>query len=350
MMKEKENNGRKTTKTKAKSKSFFTDERIKFVFGVLISIFALYLLLACVAYLFWWKTDLSLSDSQVVSNADVNVRNWSGKSGHFLAKMIVGFGFGYGAFFIPLIFGAVGLYLLDFPKINLWKLVTKFTFAAIILSLILGFIFGEAGGYLGSGPGGAQGFKITEWLNSFIGKIGTGLLLTLITVGYLIFALRFKPETFTKTIPASIKNVIPGIKTDNAPVEPSDDSIDTAEPADNDESEREQEDEDDEEVEFVVKHATGNDNSDSVIHGSIIHVIDKDEPGAKAPGSVPINIKKPEATDILPDHEVEKIMGNYDPRLDLSKYKFPPVSILTDHKLSGILELHSSTFYFCLLS
>jgi S-DNA-T family DNA segregation ATPase FtsK/SpoIIIE len=335
MKKEKENNGRKTTKTKAKSKTFFTDERIKFVFGVLISIFALYLLLACVAYLFWWKTDLSLSDSQVVSNADVNVKNWSGKSGHFLAKMIVGYGFGYGAFFIPLIFGAVGLYLLNFPKINLWKLVTKFTFAAIILSLILGYIFGEAGGYLGGGPGGAQGFKITEWLNSFIGRIGTGLLLTLIAVGYLIFALRFKPETFTKTIPSSIKNVIPGMKTDNIPVEPSDDTIDTVESSGVVEPESEHEDEDDEEVEFVVKHATGDDNPESVFQGSIIHIIDKDKPEKKAPDSVPINIKKPEATDILPDHEVEKIMENYDPRLDLSRYKFPPVSILTDHK-SGI--------------
>jgi S-DNA-T family DNA segregation ATPase FtsK/SpoIIIE len=64
-------------------------------------------------------------------------------------------------------------------------------------------------------------------------------------------------------------------------------------------------------------------------------VIDKDEPSKKAPDYVPINIKKPEATDILPDHEVEKIMENYDPRLDLSRYRFPPVSILTDHK-SGI--------------
>jgi S-DNA-T family DNA segregation ATPase FtsK/SpoIIIE len=335
MKNDKEKNGKKTTRTKAKSKSFFTDERIKFVFGILITGFALYLLLACVAYLFWWKTDLSLSDSQVVSNADVNVKNWSGKSGHFLAKMIVGYGFGYGAFFIPLIFGAVGLYLLNFPKINLWKLVTKFTFAAIILSLILGYIFGEASGYLGSGPGGAQGFKITEWLNSFIGKIGTGIILTLITVGYLIFALRFKPETFTKTIPASIKNVIPGIKTDNAPVESSDENIDTAEPEGDDEAETEQEDEDDGEVEFVVKHATGEDNPGNVIHGSIIHIIDKDESEKKAAGTVPINFKKPEATDILPDHEVEKIMENYDPRLDLSKYKFPPVSILTDHK-SGI--------------
>ena len=118
MKKEKENNGKKTIKGKTKSRSFFSDERIKFIFGILISGFAFYLLLACVAYLFWWKTDLSLSDSQVISNADVNVRNWSGKSGHFLAKMIISYGFGYGAFFIPLIFGAVGLHLLNFPNVQ----------------------------------------------------------------------------------------------------------------------------------------------------------------------------------------------------------------------------------------
>ena len=128
MKKEKEDTVKKNGKNRAKSKPFITDERIKFVLGILITGFAFYLLLACAAYLFWWKTDLSLSDSQVISDAGVHVKNWSGKSGHFLAKMIIGFGFGYGAFFIPLIFGAVGLYLLNFPKINLWTLVTKFTF------------------------------------------------------------------------------------------------------------------------------------------------------------------------------------------------------------------------------
>ena len=331
MKKEKENNGKKTTRSKSKSGSFFTDERIKFIFGVLISGFAFYLLLACVSYLFWWKTDLSLSDSQVVSNADVNVRNWSGKSGHFLAKMMMGYGFGYGAFFVPLIFGAVGLYLLNFPKINLWKLVTKFTFAAIIISLILGFIFGEADGYLGGGPGGAQGFKITEWLNSFIGKIGTGIILSLITVGYLIFALRFKPETFTRDIPASFKKVIPGIKPDSVSAETGGDGSNTATPSADEGAEIDEDAE--EEVEFVLKRTT--DDDDNVNPGSIIHVIDKDESSKKAHDNVPINIKKPEATDILPDHEVEKIMENYDPRLDLSRYRFPPVSILTDHR-SGI--------------
>ena len=147
MSKEKEDSPEKSVKKgkdTSKSKSFFTDERIKFVFGILITGFALYLLLACVAYLFWWKTDLSLPNSDIVSGPDVEVKNWSGKSGHFLAKMIIGYGFGYGAFFIPLIFGTIGLYLLKFPKIRVWRLIAKFTFAAIILSLILGFIFGKS--------------------------------------------------------------------------------------------------------------------------------------------------------------------------------------------------------------
>ena len=211
MKKEKEETVRKNGKNKGKRGSFITDERVKFVLGVLITGFAFYLLLACISYLIWWKTDLSLSDSEVISEPDINVKNWSGKSGHFLAKMIIGFGFGYGAFFIPVIIGIIGLYLLNFPKINLLRLITKFTLAAILLSLILGFIFGNADGYLYGGPGGAQGYKITMWVNSFAGKIGTAVFLIILTLAYLIFALKFKPETFTDKIPSRIKNVMPEI-------------------------------------------------------------------------------------------------------------------------------------------
>lgn len=339
MKKEKEETVKKN-KSKTKSKSFFTDERIKFVLGILITGFALYLLLACVAYLFWWKTDQSLPDSETISGADVNVKNWSGKSGHFLAKMIIGYGFGYGAFFIPLIIGAIGLYLLNFPKLNLWKIITKFAFAAIILSLILGFIFGEADGYLISGPGGAQGYEITRWLNSFMGKPGTGILLTLITVSYLIFALRFKPETFTTGIPSTLKNVIPGLKTVGGQTKATGVTDETGSEPDEDDAEVEPEfdETDNREIEFIVKRTTqeaeaGEDGKpDNRQAGSIIHEVDKDNTAGKTGSNVPLNITRPEATDILPDHEIEQIMGNYDPRLDLSRYKFPPVSILTDHR------------------
>ncbi len=335
MSKGKETNGKKATKVKTKTKPFFTDERISFITGILISGFAVYLLLACVSYLFWWETDLSLADSSVISDADIKVRNWSGKSGHFLAKMLISYGFGYGALLIPLIVGTIGLNLLKFPKIKLWKLIVKLTFAAIIISLILGFVFGKADGYLGSGPGGAQGFKITEWFNSFAGKIGTGIILIFLTIGYLIFALKFKPETFTRTIPSTIKNAIPSIHSGSSGVASDKTGISGEEDDEgkNDETEEEEEEEEEKsELEFIVNRPSGEDYNSESSRGPIVHVLGRDGQIVRPPESVPININRPEATDVLPDHEVQRMMENYDPRLDLSRYKFPPVALLTDHK------------------
>ena len=344
MTKEKEDTGKKNTKTTKsliKSKSFFTDERIKFVIGILICGFALYLLLACVAYLFWWKTDLSLPDSDIVSGPDIAVKNWSGKSGHFLAKMIIGYGFGYGAFFIPLIFGSVGLYLLNFPKIKPLKLIAKFTFAAIILSLILGFIFGQAKGYLISGPGGAQGYIVTRWLNAFMGMIGTGIVLAFITISYLVFALKVKPESFGLRLPSFLtfrkhadnQNVVPesDIITESGSISviPEMKSTNGKSP-----------------VEFVVRTTKQYEETDDldedipeiVSTGSIIRDFDNDRSAIAHTEDVPLNISRPEANDTLPDHEVDRIMGNYDPRLDLSKYKFPPISILKEHKSESAFD------------
>src|SRR5450759_354923 len=344
MTKEKEDTGKKNTKTTKsliKSKSFFTDERIKFVIGILICGFALYLLLACVAYLFWWKTDLSLPDSDIVSGPDIAVKNWSGKSGHFLAKMIIGYGFGYGAFFIPLIFGSVGLYLLNFPKIKPLKLIAKFTFAAIILSLILGFIFGQAKGYLISGPGGAQGYIVTRWLNAFMGMIGTGIVLAFITISYLVFALKVKPESFGLRLPSFLtfrkhadnQNVVPEsdiiTESGSTSVIPEMKSTNGKSP-----------------VEFVVRTTKPYEETDDldedipkiVSTGSIIRDFDNDRSAIAHTEDVPLNISRPEANDTLPDHEVDRIMGDYDPRLDLSKYKFPPISILKEHKSESAFD------------
>jgi len=346
MNKEKEEVGKKSTKAakgSEKSKSFFTDERIKFVTGILITGFALYLLLACVSYLFWWKTDLSTPDSDVFSGPDIVVKNWSGKSGHFLAEMIIGNGFGFGAFFIPLIFGSIGLYLLNFPKIKPFKLVTKFAFAAIILSLILGFIFGESNVYLKSGPGGAQGYLITRWMNAFMGKIGTGVLVAFITITYLVFALRVKPKSFGLRLPAFLKLKKPesnqDIDSEDNAVTESDSTIPEEESDDEEKPENDQ-------VEFVVKNTNINIDRDDLdedipemlTKGAIIRDFDNDGQVVPSDEDVPINITRPYAGNNLSELEVAKLMEDYDPRLDLSRYKFPPVSILKEHKSESTFD------------
>ena len=347
MSKEKEEIGNKSAKTakdSKKSKSFLTDERIKFVFGILIAGFALYLLIACIAYLFWWKTDQSLPASEIVSNADVVVKNWSGKSGHFLANLIIGYGFGYGAFFIPLIFGSIGLYLLNFPKIRPLSLIAKFTFATILLSLILSFIFGQAKGYLISGPGGAQGYLVTRWSNAFMGMIGTGVILAFLTISYLVFALRVKPSSFGMRLPAFTKikkttdtgDIVAGGGTGAD----SEAELDVKEPAE------EQPYEDKKKVEFIVKNTNINPEPEDIDEeitgvipkGSIIHDFDSQNRIVPSEDGVPINITRPDTGDHLSEQEVEKKMENYDPRLDLSRYKFPPVSILKEHKSESAFD------------
>jgi S-DNA-T family DNA segregation ATPase FtsK/SpoIIIE len=346
MTKEKEEAGKKSTKNakgSEKSKPFFTDERIKFIAGILITGFAFYLLLACISYLLWWKTDQSLPTSDVLSGPDIEVKNWSGKSGHFLAEMIIRYGFGFGAFFIPLIFGTIGLYLLRFPKIKPVSLILKFTFAAIIISLMLGFIFGKSNVYLGSGPGGAQGYIVARWLNAFMGKIGTGVLVSVIAISYLIFALKVKPESFGLKIPSFLKFKKAQLLNEQLNEEGSEEESDSLI---NEETEIIEPVNDDKPVEFVVRNTNSQideDDADDVIpevfpRRSIIRDFENDNTEKQVDEEVPINIRRPETEGNLTEHEVDKIMENYDPRLDLSHYKFPPVSILKEHKSESAFD------------
>ncbi len=326
----------KTLKNKGKRKPFFSDERMRFLSGVLITGFAVYLFLAFIAYLIWWKTDLSISSTDIISGPDIEVKNWSGKSGHYLSYMMISNGFGLGAFFIPMIFGTLGLYLLKFPKIRLWSLIAKFTFATILLSLILGFIFGNADGYLYGGPGGAHGYHITNWLNAFVGKPGTSIILIFLTIIFFVFALKVPLSAFVPKFPAFLsKKKEYGTSSQKNIINETDPELLLS-------GEKAKEN-----IGFHIDNRTKIDDSDhyndeikgtSLSGGSLIHDLDNDlqlRVKEKKPG---IHITKPEPDDLMPDEEVEKIMENYDPRLDLSHYKFPPVSILKDHKTGNAFD------------
>lgn len=319
-----------TEAKKGKSKSgtgnkklSLSDERLRFIAGILLTGFAVYLLVAFIAYLFWWKTDQSLDPSLVISGSDVEVKNWSGRSGAWFSYLIINKGFGIGSFFIPLIIGSVGLHFLNFPKIKVWRMIFRFTFATIILSLCLGFIFGESDGYLGSGPGGAHGYLITNWMNGFMGKIGTGVVLIFITITYLIFALSIKPSAFRYLIPWFMRNDKEQ-PVDTPIIEPEHhDEFTTILLSDDDTGNSDLIDLENDKKHLITKG------------GAIIRDFDNEKPGdSESEPDIPINITKTEALDRLTEEEVNRIMENYDPKLDLPRYKFPPVSILKEHKTS----------------
>ncbi len=352
---EAEKKGSKPGNKSGNSKSFFTDERIRFVFGILITGFALCLLLACVSYLFAWKTDLDMPDSKVISGSEIEVSNWMGRLGHFLAKLTITKGFGIGAFFIPFIPGIIGLNLLKFPNIKPFRLTFIFAFATIILSLILGFVFHFSKVYLGSGPGGAHGYIVTEWMNKFMGKPGTAVVLIFITISYIVFALRVRPEAFHFRLPALPKFRFRKKPHEKNPATDENTVSDSGILQPEDEAPFINDLNTNGEVAFVVRNANVPDDEDesseeeipkTVSGGSIIHEFDNTRPEFVPESLIPaddeeeltFNITPPETGENLTPREVEKIMGDYDPRLDLSRYKFPPVSILKEHKSESAFD------------
>ena len=128
-------------------------------------------------------------------------QNWGGKFGFKVGHYFIFNGFGLGSFFIPLIIGAFSLALLRVKYFRLWKNVLRFLLATVLVSVILGYLAGQSS-FLGAGPGGEYGYQIAGWLNGLMGKVGTGAVMLVLTVAYLIFALHVSPQAIRRPIAA----------------------------------------------------------------------------------------------------------------------------------------------------
>lgn len=301
-----------------------TSENLKFLAGIVLSGMAVYLFIAFTAYLFWWDTDQSLPADQLIAGADVQVKNWSGRLGVVVSELLITDGFGLGAFFIPLIIGIAGLKLLNFPGIKARKLIFIFTISAVLSSLILGFVFGSGGGFLGSGPGGAQGYFVAKWLNAFLGKPGTGILLLFIITGYLVLIVGVNPSSITGLL-VKFKPAVRISKKEDTTSEVAPETTRHEEETGEVET-GEEENSDDRQSDF-------DEYIPEYPREKIIKVIGEEEETPAPPtDEVTIDIKKAGEEDQMTEEEVEKLMENYDPRLDLPRYKFPPVSLLNEYK------------------
>lgn len=184
----------KNSKNRIKVKSnknrgeIIKDSRVKLLFGLFLIGFALFLFLAFISFLFTWKTDQSFEWSSAFSSSEIRVLNWSGKTGAYFSNLLINKWFGIASFFIPILLLLIGLRMLSFKILPVWKTVKTGLIAIILLSVILSYIFSDSGGYLGSGLGGGHGFLISNWLNAFLGKAGTGFLLLLLLTAFLIFS------------------------------------------------------------------------------------------------------------------------------------------------------------------
>ncbi|HKL07416.1 MAG TPA: DNA translocase FtsK 4TM domain-containing protein [Bacteroidales bacterium] len=309
----------KKNDTKKKKNKSLNDERLKIIIGIFILFLAAFLTLAFISYFFTWKIDQSFQYSKVISGIDINVENWSGKAGAHFANLFVNRWFGIASFIFPFLFIVIGLRFFNIKLFSIRKTLRLSIFGVIILSVLLGYLLGDMNGYLGSGLGGGHGYFIALWLNAFLGKVGTAFLLTLSIIAFFIFS-SHKSIVWSKKLIADLfnkeykeqENIIPENETEKSTGKT---EIEDREP-------EVTEEEIDDQLSFTTRRIKKEEVQETQASPKTTSAKDEE---------IELTIEEKHAEDKLNGSLKNHQFENYDPTLELSSYKLPPISLLEKH-------------------
>ena len=319
--KEKEKEKKKKKSKSGLGPSFWKDPRFELTFGFILIVLSLFLIVSLLSYLFTGKHDYSLladpADAAAIETGK-EALNWAGLWGAYTAYYLIYKWLGVAAFFIPPILFNIGCVKAfkraPFPGMRLFYFSV---FAGLWLTLLLGYITHSISGYTEIGLySGGLGFELARLADSQLG-FGTFLLLALSLIIFIIYFFNvtvinlFTPKVATaeNEEPAPASNEPTGTYTDDRDIWTATPEV-PATPIESNTVELDLDKPETEEQQEPEKKELKKENS-------------------KEPVFI---IEEPKSeTDQLAEELVEE-KGAYDPTLDLSSYKFPPLELLNEYE------------------
>jgi len=289
--------------------AFFKDDRFRYAMGIVFLLVALFMILSLISYLVNWKSDQDFEWAKVFSGPEIQVENSGGKLGAWLSNLLINKWFGLASFAFPaiLVIWAMALYRIHLVKPG--KSIRNSLILIVLLSITLGLMFGDAGGLLGSGPGGQHGFFLSKWLVASIGTFGTIFLLIICYTALILFSTSFLEWIRERTL---LFTVGPETVSDE-PVE----EVGAKEEEDSFVASTSEPDETADHPEDIVKEEREEAEQENV------------DPEVKDDVEMTIeDVSGTNPDDFNPD---EGALGEYDPTLDLPKYQYPPLSLMKEY-------------------
>ena len=328
------------------NKSFKFNRQQKIICGSLLVLFAVAMLLSFVSFFIYGQEDQSAVNS--ISDRSEVVKNWLGKFGAYVADLFIYKGFGAASFLLIRLFFLTGAFLV--LDISMKKLKNSWfwdIFVIIIISVLLGF-FANTLPMLG----GTIGFEMNLFLQDYVGKTGTILILILGLITYLVFKLNITPETlklFFDKKKSDLANDLNEVRNQsekgkyNLEEFAIDDFDDDEEPVLKKPSQFEINKED---LKPTISNSS-NINMEpnlktmplEVVSNNLTMEISNSEPEIILHKDEILEIEKVEEEDIVEENLASRLVadfGLFDPRLDLSGYKFPTLDLLKEYNTGGI--------------
>ena len=339
--------------------------RQKFIVGILFILVSIALLLSFISYFISGNADQSAVSQ--LANRSLTTENWLGKIGAYLADFFLYQGFGVTSFLFVRILFLLGAYMI--LNMSLAKLRKNFFWDAFIIivgSIILGFLWDVV-----PQLGGVIGYEMNLFIQDYIGKTGTLLVLVFGVLIFLVFKVNVSPETFTSFFEKSTKSFHEDLIAEVSPTP----VADTTAKEDDDQNEDElhitpiskKEDdflltEDEEEMgNFELKRYPNSFEIDkealkpTISSASELHlepklkeetsevthfsIQDRSIPNEPYVNEDAFVIEKVEEEVLVEENLAARLVqdfGEFDPTLELSHYQFPPIDLLKEYSSGGI--------------
>lgn len=156
--------------------------------GFLCLFAGLFFALAFISHFFYWykdfdKIQLFLTDGVLRNTNTETLKNLGGSFGAMVAFRFINLGFGIAALLFPLLLLMGGLQLLNLKKYAWIKVIFRSLFALLWISILIGWFCGRGKFYM---LGGYAGIFASSYLRGLIGNPGLGFLLLFTLICYLI--------------------------------------------------------------------------------------------------------------------------------------------------------------------
>lgn len=314
--------GTKKEKSASKFKlpSFKLSNQQKLIFGSLFMLLGALMFISFLSYLFTNKIDQSVVNE--FPNRTPEAQNWTSLLGAWISDLFITQGFGISAFIIAGLVFLTGVYIA--LGINKNKLTSHWTWGlltVIWLSTFFGF-FTHQLDFLG----GVIGFETNQLLQGYTGKIGTVFILLFGLIVFAAIKLKFTAQTFVNLFKRGQKAIT---------VDFNNNDEETVIAFDNNLSDEAQQ----------IKEAYLENNSKEETNFDFEPEIKVSKPKTETVKkesndselSIEIEAIKEETseTDNLASKLVEDF-GQFDPTLELSNFKFPPIDLLKKYDAEGI--------------
>ena len=311
----------------------------KIVFGSLLVLFSVALLFAFVSLFLYGQQDQSAV--QQLTDRSETVQNWLGKFGAFLADLLVYKGFGIAAFIFVRLFFLSGIYMIlgislgKLKNIWFWDL-----FVIIIVSVLFGF-------FATSAPelGGTIGYELNLFLQDYIGKTGTLLILLFGLIIYIIFKIKLSPESiqlFFDTTKKEMKAVSITNPLNNGKSGYNLEEFAVLEEEEIDDIHLKTNGSQFEINKEALKPTISNSsdiNRDPIVKPLAMEVTPIATPEVISNAEESFIIETAPEEDIIEENLASRLVadfGLFDPTLDLSNYKFPTIDLLKEYSTGGI--------------